>query len=255
MKIRVLGCTGNEFPGHNLPSLLLDHKIIFDAGSLTNVLDEKKQLRIQNILITHAHLDHTRGIPFLADNIIVGNSPHRVTLFSIPPVAREIKKNLLNSSVWPDFTEIPNLDDGILKIVTLKIDNPVEVDGYTITPYKVNHPVPAVGYLVEDRKMRRFFYTGDTGPTSGTWKKLKGRLIHCLIIDVSFPNAMKDIAIRTGHLTPALLENELSKMDPPPKKVYITHIKTQWYKSIRAELEWLRMKNLHVLQDGYKISV
>lgn len=72
MKIKVLGCSGSAFPGHNPPSFLLEGTILFDAGSLTNVLDESDQLKIEHIFITHSHLDHVTGIPFLADNIIFG---------------------------------------------------------------------------------------------------------------------------------------------------------------------------------------
>ena len=73
MKIRVIGCSGAELPGHNAPGFLLDDEIIFDAGSITSVLTAKEQLRIKHIFITHAHLDHIRSIPFLADNIIIKN--------------------------------------------------------------------------------------------------------------------------------------------------------------------------------------
>jgi len=255
MKIKVLGCAGSAFPGHNLSSLLLNHKILFDAGSLTHVLAEKDQLTIEHVFITHAHLDHIMGIPFLADNIIAGNLKHRVTLIAIPSVVRTIKKNLFNSAVWPDFTEIPNIEDSILKLVPLKIGKSIKLDEYTVIPYRVNHPVPAVGYLVEDKQAMRFFLTGDTGPTDGTWKKLKGKRIHCLFIDVSFPSAMRDLAIRTGHLTPTLLMDELAKIDPPPEKIYATHLKTQHYEKIKKEVEALGIRNLQVLRDGEEIDI
>lgn len=80
MEIRVLGCSGGEFPGSNAPAFLLDDEILFDAGSLTNVLDEQSQMKIKHIFITHAHLDHIRGIPFLADNIVTNNIDHRVNV-------------------------------------------------------------------------------------------------------------------------------------------------------------------------------
>jgi ribonuclease BN (tRNA processing enzyme) len=117
MKIKVLGCSGAALPGHHLPGLLVDGKILFDAGSLTNVLDVKAQLKIENIFITHAHLDHVIGIPFLADNIIIRNIRHKVNILGIRPVVRTIKKDLLNSSVWPDFTVIPRIQNGILNII------------------------------------------------------------------------------------------------------------------------------------------
>jgi len=170
-------------------------------------------------------------------------------------VARTIKKNLFNSAVWPDFTEIPNIEDSILKLVPLKIGKSIKLDEYTVIPYRVNHPVPAVGYLVEDKQAMRFFLTGDTGPTDGTWKKLKGKRIHCLFIDVSFPSAMRDLAIRTGHLTPTLLMDELAKIDPPPEKIYATHLKTQHYEKIKEEVEALGIRNLQVLRDGEEIDI
>ncbi|OGP96900.1 MAG: hypothetical protein A2157_02510 [Deltaproteobacteria bacterium RBG_16_47_11] len=255
MKLKVLGCSGADFPGHHLSGFLLDQKILFDAGSLTRVLSEKDQMKIENIFITHAHLDHIMGIPFLADNIIVGNIRHRVSILAIPSVVKIIKRDLFNSSVWPDFTEIPNLEDSILTLTRLRIGQSIRMDKYTITPYRVNHAVPAVGYLVEDKRMRRFFYTGDTGPSGETWNRLKGKQIHCLIIDVSFPSKMKEIAIRSGHLTPDLLKDELLKIEPFPERIYITHLKPQYYKNIQTELQNLRIDHLQALREGEIIQV
>jgi ribonuclease BN (tRNA processing enzyme) len=255
MKINVIGCSGAEFPGHNAPAFLLDEEILFDAGSLTSTLNEKAQMKIRNIFITHAHLDHIRSIPFLADNIVVGKKHTKITLFSISPVIKTIKKHLFNSAVWPDFTIIPNPGDAILNLVALKAAEPVILDGYTITPYKVNHTVPAVGYLVEDLKGKRFFYTGDTGPTAGTWKMIKNRTLDCLIIDVSFPNSMRELALKTGHLTPELLREEIGNFDQVPEHIYITHPKPQYFMTIKKQIAALRRKNLTILKDGDIIKV
>lgn len=255
MKIKVIGCSGAEFPGHNAPGFLLDNEILFDAGSLTSVLDEKAQLRIKNVFITHAHLDHIRSIPFLADNILVGGKSSKVRVFGISAVIKTIKNHLLNSSLWPDFTIIPNRRDAILSLVELKSGSPITINGYTIKPYTVTHAVPAVGYLVEDRRGRRFFYTGDTGPSSKTWKKMAGTKIHCLIIDVSFPDSMKDLAIKAGHLTAGLLKEELQKIRPEPDRIYVTHPKPQYIRTIRTELNRLKMKNLTILRDGDVIRI
>src|SRR5512141_2887938 len=107
MRIKVLGCSGAEYPGSNAPAFLLDDEILFDAGTLASVLREKQQMRIRTIFVTHAHLDHIRGIPFLADNIVMARKRRRVTVCSIPSVVATIQKHLFNSAVWPDFTVIP----------------------------------------------------------------------------------------------------------------------------------------------------
>ena len=255
MKIKVIGCSGAEFPGHNTSAFLLNAEILFDAGSLSNVLDEKAQLKIKNIFITHAHLDHLQSIPFLADHITVRKLNHRVNIFSISPVLKTMKNHLFNSSLWPDFTTIPNQDDGILHLIELKPGESLVISNVTVTPFKVNHTVPAVGYLVEDKRKRNFFYTGDTGPTRRTWQKLKNQKIHCLIIDVSFPNNMEDMAIESGHLTPHLLEEELLQIKPLPEYVCITHCKPQYFKEIKAELKEIRIRNLKILKDGVTIII
>ena len=255
MKIRVIGCSGGELPGHNAPGFLLDDEIIFDAGSITSALSLKAQLRIKHIFITHAHLDHIRSIPFLADNIVLGKKDQKIRIYSISPVVTTIRKHLFKSSMWPDFTLIPGPDDAILNLVKIRVGEPVMINGYTIIPYKVSHPVPAVGYLVEDAKSKTFFYTGDTGPTPLTWKKIGNRNIQCIIIDVSFPNNMREMAVNTGHLTPELLKEELSKMHHVPDRICITHPKPQFFKTIKSELARLRMKNIQVLKDGDIIRI
>lgn len=255
MKIKVLGCSGAELPGHITPSFLLDDQIIFDAGSFTGVLEEREQMQIKHIFITHAHLDHIMSIPFLADNIIVSKQQNRVSLYSIPPVLRMIKEHLFNSALWPDFTIIPKPDNAILNLVKLSAGKQIRLNSYTITPYEVNHTVPAVGYLVQDNRGKRLFYTGDTGPSARTWEKLGNRKIDCLIIDVSFPNSLSAMAMRSGHLTPELLLKEMARMQQKPVQICVTHLKPQYFKMIKDELKELRIKNLRILRDGDTIRV
>lgn len=255
MKIKVLGCSGAEFPGHNPPGFLLDDEILFDAGSLTNVLDASSQHRIRNIFITHAHLDHIRGIPFLADNLLIENKGYKVNIISIPRVIKTIRENLLNGQVWPDFTIIPDPKNGVLQFVALREGRAIEINGYSIIPYKVNHSVPAVGYLVEDERGKRFFYTGDTGPTDATWRKIGERKLHGIIIEVSFPNRMKETALLTGHLTSQLLKQELLKLKHWPGMIYVTHTKPQYSKTIRTEIGNLGISNLRLLKDGQTLRI
>jgi cAMP phosphodiesterase len=255
MKIKVIGCSGAEFPGHNAPGFLLDDEILFDAGSFTSVMNEKEQFKLKNIFITHAHIDHIQSIPFLADNIVMGKKRIQIRIFSISTVVKMIKRHLFNDAVWPDFTIIPNPTDAILNLVNLRVAEPININGYTITPYKVNHAVPAVGYLTEDTKGKRFFYTGDMGPSPETWRRMADKKLDCLIIDVSFPNSMIELAKRTGHLTPKLLREELLTMKQLPGCVCITHPKPQYFKTIKKELDKLGIRNLRILKKEDIIKV
>jgi ribonuclease BN (tRNA processing enzyme) len=133
MRVKVLGCSGAESPGSNSPAILLDDGILFDAGTLASVLGERQQMKIRTIFVTHAHLDHIRGIPFLADNIVMARKMRRFTVYRIPSVVRTIRKHLFNSAVWPDFTVIPHPDDAILALAEVKEGRPVR-GGSTRSP-------------------------------------------------------------------------------------------------------------------------
>lgn len=254
MRVRVLGASGSDLPGHHLTSFLLNDNILFDAGGVTNSLRIEEQLKIKEVFITHAHLDHIRDIPFLADNFILSNTSHEIRVLSIKEVIDDIKRHLLNQKLWPDFTVIPNEANSIVKLITIKEKQPILVDSYTITAYKVNHTVPAVGYLIQ-KDNKSIFYTGDTGPTENTWKNISQIRLDALIIEVSFPNKMSNIAKLTGHLTPKLLIDELKIFQYIPKRLYITHLKSVFRKEIEKELEKLNIVPLSILRGEEIIEI
>ena len=66
---------------------------------------------------------------------------------------------------------------------------------------------------------------------------------------------MEEIAIRTGHLTPRLLKKELLKIKPYPERIFVIHIKPQYFKTIKSEFQKLKIKNLRILKDGQTIQV
>lgn len=248
MKLKVIGSSGGEFPGHNPPAFLIDGNILLDAGTISASLNEASQWKIRNILITHAHLDHIKGIPFLADNLIIKSKEHSVKVISISSVLMALKKNLLNNRIWPDFTIISAASRPVLLLKSISPRKPFKINSYTITAYKVNHSVPAVGYIIEDKKGKRLLYTGDTGPTDMIWKAAKD--ISCAIIEVSFPNKLKTMAIKTGHLTAGLLMKEIGKIGSLPEKILITHPKPLYLEQIKNEIKNLPLKNVKILNDG-----
>ena len=79
MKYRVLGCSGGEAPGFRLSSFLLEDRLLIDTGSVSMALEVSEQAKIDHILLTHSHLDHTGGLPLVADNVFgMRDSPVQV---------------------------------------------------------------------------------------------------------------------------------------------------------------------------------
>lgn len=248
MILKVLGSSGAEFPGYNPPAFLIDDKMLLDGGTIGSKLNEREQWDIENILITHSHLDHVKGIPFLADNIIIKNIPHSITLFGIKETLEALRENLLNDKLWPDFTKISAAIEPVIKLKNISAGISFKVGAYVISAYRVNHTVPAVGYIVRDATDRVLLYTGDTGPTDEIWETADK--LTAVIVEVSFPNSMEELARKTGHLTARLLAGELDKIRNFPERVFITHPKPQYIDQIRKETGEIKKGNIEMLKDG-----
>jgi len=248
MKLRVLGSSGAEFPGYNPTAFLIDRKLLLDGGTIGARLNESEQWDIKDILITHSHLDHIKGIPFLADNIIIKNKRHSITLFGIRETLTALRENLLNDKLWPDFTKISAAIDPVIKLRNIVAGRTFRIKDYTIKACRVHHTVPAVGYIIKDRAGKILLYTGDTGPTDEIWHKVPGP--DAVIVEVSFPNAMEPLAKRTGHLTARLLATELRKMKDFQGRVFVTHPKPQYISRIRKEIREITGGGVEMLKDG-----
>lgn len=247
MQLRVLGCSGAEFPGHNPTAFLLDDSLLLDAGTVGSVLAEEEQWRIREILVSHPHLDHIRGIPLLADNIVVKGLDHRIDLISTGEILAVIRAHLLNGVIWPDFTAIPSPEAPVLSCTEITPEREFAVEGFRVTAYRVNHAVPAVGYRIT-KGAATLLYTGDTGPTERIWE-MAGE-ISALLVEVSFPDDMEQTALLTGHLTPRLLAGELAKLGKLPPRILVTHLKPQYYHRIKAEIAALPIAGIELLRNG-----
>jgi ribonuclease BN (tRNA processing enzyme) len=247
MKIRVLGCSGAEFPGYHPSAFLVDDALLLDAGTIGAVLSALEQETLKWVLITHAHLDHVRGIPLLADNMIVDNKGGSIQVMGIPETLRALREHLMNGVIWPDFSLIPTPEQAIVRYYPLEPEREYLINGYRVTAYPVNHSVPAVAYRVSQGGVS-ILYSGDTGPTERIWEA--AGTLDALIIEISFPDEQEELAIRAGHLTPRLLLNELRKLPSPPGRILITHMKPQHAMKIREQLYVLGIRQCEFMRDG-----
>jgi cAMP phosphodiesterase len=255
LKIKVLGASGSEAPGHGCPAFLIDGKILLDAGTVAVSLNIREEHSLQHIFLTHAHFDHIKGIPFLLDNLVIRNTGNTITVLSATDVLDDLKKNIFNDRIWPDFSKLPDPAHPVLKYKAISPARPMEIDGYRVMMEKVHHTVPAYGYIVENAAKKAVAYTGDTGPTDRFWEKMAAHRVRNLIVETSFPNRLEKLALASGHLTPALLEKEIAKMKAPFPKIYVMHLKPQYLSEIQSEIEALGRANIDFLKEGELISL
>jgi ribonuclease BN (tRNA processing enzyme) len=247
MILRVLGSSGAEFPGLYPSGFLIDDALLLDAGTIGAALSEEEQVAIRHILVTHCHLDHIRGIPFFADNIVLKDPRHSVEVLSAREILHALKTHILNDQIWPDFSRIPTPEAPIIRYREIESGEVLQVGGYTITACSVTHSVPAQGYIVR-QGCHALLYTGDTGPTQAIWQHASN--LSAMIVEVSFPNDMEQMALLTGHLTAKLLKKELEKIVALPPRILITHTKPQFHHAIKDELAALGVPQLELLHHG-----
>ena len=250
MEIRVLGCFGGELPGFRLCSFLIDGKLLIDAGAVTSVLRIPQQNQIHHIFITHSHLDHIKDLPFLAANRYGEAFQKPLLVHSIPAVIQGIQSHLFNDTLWPDFSILPSAEQPVLKFNSLEPGAEVKVEEYTIQPVSVSHSVPAVGYFVRKGKSV-VLYTGDTGPTEAIWRAANQVSdLKAILIESSFPNRERNVAEKSGHLTPHLLKRELEKLNRRDIPILLVHMKPQYMRELRNEVQIGGDRNINFAEQG-----
>lgn len=254
MKVRVLGASGSSLPKKKLPAFLINDFLLLDAGSITNSLSLQEQEKIRFILITHAHLDHIQDLPYLLDNLFLAKSPHKIRLFAISEVIKQIKKNLFNSLIWPDFSNIPNPEKAILQYEEVELNTPFTINGLKITPLPTKHSVASAGFLIEEGE-KSLLYTGDTTYDPNLWRKYGYLKLNALITEISLPSSHEDLAFLTGHLTPNLLLKGLSHFSHPPERIFIYHLKVRYRREIMKELRNLTLPRVELLREDSIIEI
>jgi ribonuclease BN (tRNA processing enzyme) len=249
MEIKILGGHGGLARGFSTTSFLINDELLIDAGSVASTLSVEEQSKINHILISHSHLDHIKDLAFICDNCFgLRKTPFQV--FTHATVKRIIKEHLFNETIWPDFTILPNEKNPTMQINAIEPEVPFKIKDYTITPVKVQHPNDAMGYIIEKGDCAILF-TVDTASTDRIWQlahEIKN--LKAIFTEVSFPNALKHVAIASDHHTASSLKVELSKM-PSEIPVILTHIKPNYRDVILKEISELQEKRLRVLEkDG-----
>lgn len=251
MRFRVLGCSGGQVPGHNLSSYVINDRLLIDAGSIAATLDVPAQCKIENILLTHVHLDHVMGLASLAENLF-GQTRATVVVWAIPEVIAAIKATFFNNSLWPDFTEItsPGQPVPVVTFEPIKEEVPITVTDVTFTAFRVNHIVPSTAFFIRNAG-KTLLHVGDTGPTEKIWVAAKEQSDLCAVVsETSFPNRLQKLADLSKHLTPQDLKVELKKLSRPSIPVLVAHLKPQYRDEIIAELKAIKGYQIRILEDG-----
>lgn len=254
MRLRVLGCHGGESPTHRATSFLVDDTFLIDAGSMTRGLSVDEQLGVDHIFLSHAHLDHVRDLGLLADNIFARRDS-AIEVYCSPSTAKGLRENYFNNLLWPDFLTIPNPTDksgkGMLHITEIEPGKNMAINGYDFKAVTVSHSIECQGCFITAKDGGTLVYSGDTGPTEDLWKHVSEvEDLRALIVEVSFPNSMGELANVSGHLTPELMSKELEKFTPKGKgdfPILVYGMKPGYHEQLKEEVAALGDDRLQML--------
>jgi ribonuclease BN (tRNA processing enzyme) len=231
---RVLGCSGGIGEGRHTTSYLVDSDMLIDAGSGVGRLSLDEMKAIDHIFLTHSHLDHLLCLPVMLDS--VGTKRGKpMTLHATAEVLEIFRAHVFNWKIWPDFTQIPTPETPFIRYSELRLNEPVTLGNRTLTAIPANHVVPGVGYHIRGESGSLLF-SGDTTAHDALWdyaNKLDD--LRHLIVEVSFTNANRDIAVAAKHFHPELFCTELAKLKVNPE-IHITHLKPGEEDGIMSEI-------------------
>ena len=127
--------------------------IIIDGGSglkhLSDHLEKSGQLTSQteyHILMTHFHFDHILGLPFFAPHFIKGKKIH---YYSVQTETERIVRDLFKKPIFPVGFENLSAD---IHFHTLVPYEKMQVNGFDVTAYRMDHPDASYGFRVEKNK-------------------------------------------------------------------------------------------------------
>ena len=236
--IKILGAYGTKAKNCGSSSFELDKFTMIDAGNLLVPLEEKSA-DIENIWLTHSHLDHISDIAFILDNYF-GMRNKTLNIMGLPQTINALKKHFFNDLIWPDFSKINlfNSEDKVLKYTEIELNKTYDIsDTETMIAFKTEHTVPSCGYVYK-RKDTAIAITADTN----SLKELINIVdddedIKAMIIECSFPSDMEELAKESKHLTAKLLFSELKSLKRDDVKLYINHIKPSYLEIITREID------------------
>ena len=251
-EIKILGAYGTKSKGYGTSAFYLNKKNVIDAGNLLEPLNIES-IDIENIWMTHSHLDHIIDIAYILDNYF-NLRKKSLNIIGLPETIQAIKENFLNNTIWPDFSVIPlTLSDEMAVTYTeIEIDKEYSIGKQeTIKAFYTDHTVASCGY-VYTKENKSVLITADTYSLDNAINEInRNDKISSIVIECSFPSEFENLAITSKHLTPKILFKMLEDVKREGLQLYINHIKPSYFKRISDEIEEYRGKwEPKILKDG-----
>jgi len=204
--------------------MLVDDDVLIDAGTGIGdiALDDIDSIR--HVFLTHAHLDHIAGLPMLADSVFDENFSEPLTVYAREETLRALQNHLFNGVIWPDFAKLPSPENPMMRYRVCSPGDTITIKHRDFYAVDVMHTVPTLGYTVQNSG-GAFAVSGDTKTNETLWPVLNAcDHLKVLVIEVSFPDEMEQLATQSGHYCPRTLASDLQRLRHKPD-IWLTGMK------------------------------
>ena len=192
MRIELLG-SGGFHPNerrHTLCLFLPELGVMLDAGTAAFRVHGRLRTPQLDVVLTHAHLDHTAGLTHLLLLHHEGQ-PARVRLHAAPNVIDAVRETVFAEAAFP----VPTIDE----FCPLG-DGPITLHaGAKLTTFPLRHPGGALGIRIDHAGGSMALVTDTTEPTETTIEQIRG--VDLLFHEAYFDEAMAKLAEASGHCT------------------------------------------------------
>ncbi|MDR0275087.1 MAG: 3',5'-cyclic-nucleotide phosphodiesterase [Burkholderiaceae bacterium] len=256
MKVRVLGCAANIAQGCKTTSFLVDHDVLIDAGTGVGDLTREEMLRIDDVFITHAHMDHIACLPLMVGAVVTARAGRPLRIHALPQTLQALHAHIFNGIIWPDFSRLPSPGAPAITLHPIGIGEPVLTRSHTVEPLPAHHGVPACGFAVRASAPDApwWVFSGDTEHCPAFWQRINAMNVGALAIETTFPNRERALAQLTRHYCSETLATGLNQIAPGRHyPIHITHAKPSESKTILREIAQLAPSTthpIHMLRAG-----
>lgn len=188
MRVEFLG-TGGFYPNerrHTTCVMLPEVGIVLDAGTGFFRVIPRLETSELDIFLSHAHLDHVVGLPFLLTALLSGK-PARATIHATPQTLAAVQEHVFAQPIFP-----------ILPPYSFQpLSEKVSVQGQgTLSHRALGHPGGSIGFRI-DWPGRSLAFITDTTVDGSYTDFIDG--VDLLIHECYFPDELSEVAAKTGH--------------------------------------------------------
>lgn len=236
--VEALGVAGAPAPGRLTTTFRLTGGLLIDAGAAAHGIAPAHRREIADVLLSHSHLDHTLGLPFLLGGGLV-------RVWGLPETIDAVRSSLLDGRIWPDLRAHAEWRP-------FRQGERLRIGPWEIEVGPANHTVPCVSFhLVSESGSGAVI--GDTRFDLAVARWAADRKPSWCIVECSFPDQKAEQARTFGHQNPRNLRDWRSVLGESAR-ICVTHMKPVYEEVLRQQIAAAGDAGVHVLSQGDVLS-